>query len=218
MGERAALRNASRKCYTNHVRRKESGRTVNKKDIRKEKISALKKLSGIKKQEAEEKIYANLFRSQYWQQASTIALTMAQEFELNTLPIVEEAWKTNKTIVMPRAKKNRVMDFVVYNEETPMVTSSFGLIEPDPTLQSIAKEAIDLVVVPGLAFSKDGYRVGFGGGYYDRFLVGFSGTKVALVLKEQQIDFWTPESFDIPMDTLITEEEIILTSAFQRIE
>lgn len=188
---------------------------MNKKDIRKEKIGALKELNGTNKQEAEENIYSNLFRSRYWQQASTIALTMAQGFELNTIPIVEEAWRMKKTIVMPRAKKNRVMDFVVYNENTPMMTSAFGLLEPDPALQPIAKEAIDLVVVPGLAFSKDGYRIGFGGGYYDRFLADFSGIKMALVLKEQQIDFWKPESFDIPMDTLITEEEIILTSAFQ---
>lgn len=191
---------------------------MNKTDIRKEKITALKSLSGIKKQEAEEKIYANLFRSQYWQQASTIALTMAQKFELNTMPIVKEAWRTNKTIVMPRAKKERVMDFVLYNENTPMMTSSFGLLEPDSELQPIAKDAIDLVIVPGLAFSKDGYRVGFGGGYYDRFLADFQGIKMALVLKEQQIDFWEPESFDIPMDTLITEEEIILTSDFQAVK
>lgn len=189
--------------------------TVNKKEIRKDKIRTLKKLSGIEKQAAEEKIYANLFRSRYWQQASTVALTMAQEFELNTLPIVEEAWKTNKKIVMPRAKKERVMDFVLYNEHTPMKNSSFGLLEPDPTLQPIAKNAIDLVVVPGLGFSKDGYRIGFGGGYYDRFLADFSGKKIALVLKEQQIDFWNPEPFDIPMDALVMEDKVISTADFQ---
>lgn len=191
---------------------------MDKKDIRKEKIAALKSLSGNKKQEAEEKIYHHLYRSRYWQEASTIALTMAQGFELNTMPIVEEAWRTNKTIVMPRAKKNHVMDFVLFNENTPMITSSFGLLEPDPTLKSITKEAIDLVIVPGLAFSKDGYRVGFGGGYYDRFLADFTGTKMALVLKEQQIDFWSPEFFDVPMDVLITEEKVIQTSAFQMTE
>lgn len=189
---------------------------MNKKDIRKDKIMALKTLDKAKKKVAEEKIYANLFRSHDWQQASTIALTMAQGFELNTVPIVEEAWRKHKKVVMPRAKKNRVMDFVLYNEQTQMVTSSFGLIEPAPALESVDKEDIDVVIVPGLGFSKDGYRVGFGGGYYDRFLADFSGRKVALVLPEQQIDYWNPESFDIPMDALITEEEIISMSALQR--
>lgn len=182
---------------------------MNKKDIRVKKMSSLKELSPLKKKQAEEKLYSHIFASHYWKEAETIALTISQGFEIDTSPIIEEAAQLGKRIVLPRAKKNRVMDFVHYTPETPMETSSFGLIEPAPHLNPVNKNDIDLLVVPGLAFSKDGYRIGVGGGYYDRFLEKFHGKKIALVLEEHKISSWNPESFDVPMDALITEAGLI---------
>lgn len=182
---------------------------MDKKKIRKEKLATLKKISPEEKKRVEERIYKHLFATSYWKNAKTIALTVSQKIEIDTLPIVKEAEKEGKRIVMPRAKKQRNMDFVPFTKETPMESSSFGLLEPAPHLAAIEKDRIDLVIVPGLAFSRDGYRIGFGGGYYDRFLEDYSGTKIALVLEEQKIPLWKPESFDIPMDALITQDGIV---------
>jgi 5-formyltetrahydrofolate cyclo-ligase len=67
---------------------------------------------------------------------------------------------------------------------------------------------LDLLIVPGLAFSKKGYRIGFGGGYYDRFLSAFDGKTVSLVFGEQFNDQWTPDVFDIPIDKIYTDSLI----------
>lgn len=182
---------------------------MNKKEVRIQKIAALKEMSPIEKKEAEEGIYAHLFASTYWKDAHTIAITVSQEFEIDTLPIADEAHRSGKKVVLPRAKKQRVMDFVHFRKDTPMETSSFGLREPAPHLEAFPKQEIDLVIVPGLAFSKDGYRIGVGGGYYDRFLEDYAGKKIALVLDEHKIELWNPESFDIPMNALITKDGIV---------
>lgn len=187
----------------------EEAEVVIKKEVRLQKMAALKELSPIEKKKAEESIYAHLFASTYWKNAHTVALTVSQDFEIATLPIAEEAHRSGKRVVLPRAKKQRVMDFVHFLKDTPMETSSFGLQEPAPHLDAFPKQEIDLVIVPGLAFSKDGYRIGVGGGYYDRFLEDYKGKKIALVLEEQKIGAWNPESFDIPMDALITKDGII---------
>lgn len=182
---------------------------MNKTEIRKKKIALLKQLSTKEKEAEEHQLYTQLFESNYWKKADTIAVTMSQDFEIDTRPIITEAWKVGKKVVLPRAKKKRVMDFVLYTPDTPLETSSFGIVEPAAHLSAVEKDDIDLMIVPGLAYSRNGYRIGFGGGYYDRFLTDYRGMKISLVLKSQQIDAWTPETFDIPLDALITKDEVI---------
>lgn len=183
---------------------------MTKDEIRKTKIALMKELNTIEKEAEEHQLYTRLFESEYWKKADSIAMTMSQDFEINTQPIMEEAWKDHKKVLLPRAKKGRVMDFVLYTPETALEMSSFGILEPAAHLPAVEKEDIDLIIVPGLAYSQDGYRIGFGGGYYDRFLADYNGLKISLVLKIQQMDEWTPETFDIPLDALITKDRIII--------
>ena len=99
------------------------------------------------------------------------------------------------------------MDFVVYTKATPMELSSFGLREPAQDLVAISKGDIDLIIVPGLAYCESGFRVGFGGGYYDRFLTDYEGDTISLVLNEQKINSFKVDSFDIPINHLITTKQ-----------
>ena len=179
-----------------------------KKEIRQQMIKRLNNLPFEQKKEQEKNIYELLFGMEQWKKAEMVALTLSQELELTTYPIIEKAWKEGKAVVVPRTKKNREMDFVVYSSTTPMETSSFGLTEPLKTLPAIPKSKIDLVIVPGLAYSEKGYRVGFGGGYYDRFLADYKGTTISLVFKEQKLVSIPVEAFDIPLDFLITVEKV----------
>lgn len=180
---------------------------MSKQEIRKQTIKRLKGLTDNQKKEQESVILARLFQSAEWREAEIIAATMAQKIELNTQPIIEKAWEEGKQVVLPRAKKNRIMDFVRYTPETPLETSPFGLLEPAAALPAIPKADIDMVIVPGLAFSDKGYRIGFGGGYYDRFLADYTGKTVSLIFNEQKIPSFEIESFDIPVSLLITVNE-----------
>jgi 5-formyltetrahydrofolate cyclo-ligase len=184
---------------------------MEKKEIRKTVIKRLKKLTSEQKTEQEKTIINALFQTSEWMKAKTVAITLSQNIELDTSTIIEKAWSEDKIVVIPRAKKNRKMDFVVYTKETPIEISSFGLREPARDLIAISKSEIDLIIVPGVAYCESGFRIGFGGGYYDRFLVNYKGETLSLVLDEQQINSFEIDPFDIPIKLLITPKEIIRT-------
>ena len=182
---------------------------MNKKEIRINSMNKLKKLTDELKKKQAEILLKTLFNTPEWKKATTIATTMSQPLELDTGPIIERAWSENKNVVLPRAKKDRKMDFVLYTKGTPMELSSFGLREPAQDLMAISKTEIDLIIVPGLAYCESGFRVGFGGGYYDRFLSDYEGDTISLVLEEQQISSFKVDSFDIPIICLITTKNTI---------
>ena len=90
------------------------------------------------------------------------------------------------------------------DEKTQYLLSDFGVEEP-LVQQQVEKSEINLLIVPGLIFSSQGYRIGFGGGYYDRFLTTFQGQTVSLAFSEQLRDDWQPAEFDIPVKKIITD-------------
>ena len=88
----------------------------------------------------------------------------------------------------------------------------FNILTPKKEFQRfIDPQEIDLVIVPGVAFKKDGYRVGYGGGYYDRFLSKIPDVPtIAIAFSLQMVDDLPSDSFDIPVDYIYTEESIIV--------
>ncbi|MDZ7834585.1 MAG: 5-formyltetrahydrofolate cyclo-ligase [Alkalibacterium sp.] len=84
------------------------------------------------------------------------------------------------------------------------------LIEPIVTETTrVDAESIDLMIVPGVIFTPSGYRIGYGGGYYDRFLKDFSNTTVSLLHSNQLVESFPVEPHDIPVQYLITEEGLM---------
>lgn len=101
---------------------------------------------------------------------------------------------------------HRQMAFLPFTSREDLVVSSFGLSEPVYN-EDLVNQEPDLVIVPGLAFAKDSnYRVGFGGGYYDRFLAKYPGKTVALVPSAMNFETadWEVEDHDIKIQHLIT--------------
>lgn len=91
-----------------------------------------------------------------------------------------------------------------------LIVGERGLLEPDPDRAEPIGEEIDLVLVPGLAFDRNGGRIGYGAGFYDRFLAGTPAVKVALAYSLQLIDAVPVEPHDVPVDRILTEEESIV--------
>lgn len=148
-----------------------------------------------KKQKKEQQIATLLFHSKLWKEARTIGMVRSQTFEFNTEPVMIKALKQGKKVVVPKTLPERQLNFYEVDEDTTYQLSAFGVEEPVNNL-AVAKNDIDLILVPGLIFSKKGYRIGFGKGYYDRFLEGFSGKTCSLAFSEQLNDDWEPEEFD----------------------
>ena len=97
------------------------------------------------------------------------------------------------------------MEVRLFQPDTPMVQASFGIWEPSEAAPLLAREAIELALVPAVCYDRERYRLGFGGGYYDRWLEGFSGFTVGLC-REPILQAQVPrEAHDQRVDLLLTE-------------
>lgn len=184
---------------------------MNKSQLRNKAIIYLKSLSEEKKDIIEKKIIYQLIRSALWENASSIGITISQGFEWETQAIIEAAWKENKQVSVPKcdpATKGLTFYQLITYEQ--LEVSYYNLKEPNPDKsQATEKASIDLLIVPGLIFDKNGYRIGFGGGYYDRFLTDFPNETVSLISNGQLVDELPKEKFDLPVHYLITEDGIL---------
>jgi 5-formyltetrahydrofolate cyclo-ligase len=90
-------------------------------------------------------------------------------------------------------------------------SARFGLLEPERDVGLMVEpDDLDLVIVPGVAFDRRGNRLGFGGGYYDRFFERCNATRVGLAYAFQVVDDIPAEDHDVKIDWLVTEDEVIL--------
>ncbi|MCR2845291.1 5-formyltetrahydrofolate cyclo-ligase [Heyndrickxia coagulans] len=180
---------------------------MDKAEIRREMIGWLKRLDFSEKQAIEEKLQQILFSSGLWKNAGTVGVTVSQHFEWDTKRIIETGWAQGKTICVPKCvPKEKELVFYRLDDFAQLEKSFFNLLEPKPEeTAKIEKQAIDLLIVPGLVFDKKGFRIGFGGGYYDRFLAGFPNQTVSLVHSYQLKEHVPSESYDIPVRQIVTE-------------
>lgn len=113
----------------------------------------LKMLNEVEREHVSRKISNHLFQTAWWHDAQTIGITLSMEFELNTQYIVNQAWKEDKRIAVPKTypKEDNRMVFHQIRENSQLEKVSFGLLEPLPSEETVVrKHEIDLLVVPSL--------------------------------------------------------------------
>ena len=153
-----------------------------------------------------------------WQDAALVHTYVgAVQGEVATRGIVERALREGKTVICPRVRwKPRGLDSFAIRSLDDLVESSRGLWEPDPARATLVDDAeLDLVLVPGIAFDRRGWRIGFGAGLYDRFLAGAAAPRVALAFSLQILDSLPVEPHDEPVDWIVTEGETIACRAIR---
>ncbi|MGV2938228.1 5-formyltetrahydrofolate cyclo-ligase [Mesobacillus sp. LC4] len=173
------------------------------------------KLAELGKPEYEDLSYRvgqQLFQTEEWIEASTIAITVSKAPEVDTFQIIRKGWEQGKRMVVPKCEpKTRQLNFRELKRFSELESVYYGLLEPIVSeTESINPDEIDLVVVPGLAFSNEGYRLGFGGGYYDRFLANYQGNTVSLAFVNQIVPEVPVESHDIPVRKIVSSEGVII--------
>ncbi|WP_314680845.1 5-formyltetrahydrofolate cyclo-ligase [uncultured Granulicatella sp.] len=183
---------------------------MDKADTRKIAKEILMSLSIEKRNHQEELILDYLKNLPEWTEAKIIALTKSMPMEFSLDKVVKLARMMDKTLVVPVTLPNRKMKFAYWDEKTEFQKNSFGVEEPTQPVW-VDEKQIDLVIVPGLAYSKKGERLGFGGGYYDRFIEQQNFSTISLAYQEQVYDeaVWNVEVFDQAVQMLITKEGVI---------
>lgn len=158
-----------------------------------------------------EEIHKHLFSQGHWNKAKTIAVTVSRGREIDTKAIIEKAWAEGKHAVVPKCNpKSNEMSFRKIDTFQQLETVFFGLQEPivSKTI-SVEPEDIDFMIVPGLCFDREGYRIGYGGGYYDRFLERYHQDTISLAFSFQLVNKIPREPHDIPVQGIITEQGVV---------
>lgn len=138
--------------------------------------------------------------------AGVVALYSPILNEVFTEEIFHEALRQGKIVAYPRVCGER-LDFVTVRSPNELAPGTFGVLEPTGT-ELIRSEVLDLVLVPGVAFDRDGNRLGYGKGFYDRVLCGTGrpALTIGLCFEMQLVDSLPIEDHDENLDLLITEE------------
>lgn len=174
---------------------------MDKSQLRKEILGYLKSYSKIDKSAQDNALVEKLLKTEAYQSAQVIATYLPLPHEFNSHLFIKQAQKDGKVILVPKTYSKGRMIFVAYDSES-LIRTSFGLLEPKSD-KAVSKADIDMIHVPGLVFNSRGFRVGYGAGYYDRYLSDFQGKTASTIYNFQKVEF-DEDSFDVAVEEMIS--------------
>lgn len=159
-------------------------------------------------------IRSHIERWPIFQEARIVLFYMALPDEIDLFPLIKQY--PDKNWYLPRVATKSTLAFHRFSPGDPLIPSRFGIKEPEASAPLLgSREQADLIFVPGLMLDREGFRLGFGKGYYDQFLADSSNLpSVCPVPNALLMDRLPRERWDIPMRWGITETELILCSTF----
>jgi len=173
-----------------------------------------KALSKEDVKEKSRKIKENLFSLEEFKKAKNIMFYVSFKNEVGTHEMLKELIaKKEKTIIVPYVLENYpILQLSELKNFDWLESKTFGVLEPrELYIREFNHEKVDLVIVPGIAFDKKGYRIGYGHGYYDRFLkiLKKDVKKIGLAFEIQVVDEIPEEEHDVPVDIVVTEKRVL---------
>ena len=188
-------------------------------DIRSEKQALRQYYKNIRRQLHAEQVASmsgliteRLLASSFWKESRTVMLYLSFQNEVDTKALYQQGWKEGKTMLLPIcAPSGGIMEMSVLSSFEELIPNRYGIGELPESLQRIVDPSeIDLCIIPGIAFDHTGTRLGFGAGYYDRFLprVRPDVRRIALAYECQMHDKPLPvDLYDLPMQDILTEKQ-----------
>jgi 5-formyltetrahydrofolate cyclo-ligase len=178
-----------------------------KQELRRQCRQIRKALGEAVRLQASQAICAQIENWPVFQQTSVVLTYMPIKSEVDLRPLLER--HPEKRWLIPRIlpEADYSMSFHPYDPQR-LVHHRFGMDEPAADLPVISPEEIQLALVPGLAFDRYGWRLGYGGGYFDRFLKNFSGTSLGIVFAVLLLENIPHAEHDMPMNWIVTEKEL----------
>ena len=140
------------------------------------------------------------------QAADTVMVFYGTGREPDTVPLIRALLDRGKRVALPVVLPHRGMEARQVLDIDRLVPNRFGIPEPDDTCPVVEKDEIAVALIPHLMVDREGYRLGFGGGYYDRWLVDFPGFTVCVCRPGRLVEHMPREEFDIPVKLVLIEE------------
>src|SRR5699024_4800612 len=180
-------------------------------ELRQSMITYLKKIDKSQKQWIEDKLFQQLIELESWKKSMVVGITISQGIEWDTRTIIRRAWNQGKAVCVPKCSPGSgKMCFYRIDTFEQLEKAYANLLEPNTNkAKLVVKSQIDLLIVPGVLFNKQGFRIGFGGGFYDRFLQDFANETISLASEAQIVGNLPIDPFDIPVQQILTENGLI---------
>lgn len=184
-----------------------------KQQLRTKIVQQFKALNKHEKQIIEYKLHTQLFQQPFWLQSNIIGVTHSTMLEWDTKAIIQRAWDEGKRVALPKSNPtNKTLHFLEINNFTDLEPGYGNILEPRETsFKKQMNDCIELLIVPGLMFDSSGYRLGFGGGFYDRYLnePHHRSLNISLASQFQLVEKLPVEIYDRPVNYIITEKTCI---------
>jgi len=182
--------------------------------LRKEILRARDHITSLDRQKNSERIRKNLWQVDRFARAGVVMLYVSFRSEVETLPLIKQCMDIGKKVGVPLTVvgDGRIVPCLLEDVDQDLKPGYCGILEPDPSrVRALAAKAIESVVVPGGVFDRLGGRLGYGGGYYDRFLADDvpHATRIGLAFERQLVEAVPLLSHDQRMHFVVTENEII---------
>ena len=185
--------------------------SLQKEKLRQHYKAAIKNIPLQDQQQIDRGIYQNLINWPAFTAARNIFCYVGGADEINTRPIIERALVLGQQVAVPKCFDKGHMQACLIQNLAQLSVQRYGIAEPQEPYSVLAKTEIELILIPCLAVDHDGFRLGYGGGYYDRYLSDTNPNqqKVVLCRHEFVVTVLPHDSFDVKADIIITEKDII---------
>lgn len=164
-------------------------------------------LSATTKRRLDEQIIQSLLKTAVFQRVEKIAVYYSFGSEINLKPLFE--LPLGKTFYLPAVEKKELQFRLFVPKQTKLISGPYGIKQPSTASTAATRQEIELIIVPGLAFDEKLNRLGYGGGYYDRYLAKTTAFKLALAYSFLVVKQLPTSDHDIKMDAIITEKEVL---------
>lgn len=185
---------------------------LEKQRLREEHLAAREALSEQERSVLDNRITQKLLATSEYAEATTVLTYVSVSSEVSTRMFIECALRDGKTVAVPRCLPGHCLEFVAITSLDQLIAAPFGLLEPPKELPALTEEQMNasICIVPALLVDTKGYRLGYGAGFYDRFLSTYPGKKICLAYQQSLSRTTLPHTaFDVAVDVVITESEVL---------
>lgn len=184
---------------------------MDKKALRKILREKRRNIPKDKKAKYDKIISEKIIQSDYFKMAEQVLVFASTDEEFDTRYIIERCRHEHKRVFYPRClDKNGNMEFFKVDCVGDLEIGIMGILEPKSTCKPYKYKENDIVIVPALSVDKNHYRIGYGGGYYDRFLKNFNGVSICPCYEEMRTECLPADEYDIKVSVIATDKEVLL--------